>query len=355
MADALSGKRILIISPENWGLPHVSKHHYAIELAKRNNEVWYCGPNDTNDRTPEGINTIATPKIPRGMRFMPSWIRGLFNRRFALYFRQLCGAEIDIVWSFDTSRLFDLQQIFPGAFRILHIVDLSMDFQWKTAAQQAHVCFGVSDLICRKLSQRHSCVTKIPHGCDISFISERSEVIENNSAAYAGNLNIPYLNLHLLQELIQHYPNVTFHFYGPYNPIASSRKNEPAMSELLKANNVRYHGTLPPYKLWKELSSKSILFLCYDQRYREQIANPHKLMMYLSTGRPILSTTLLEYQWLKNLVHYEDNNGSYLRKFGELMHAGDTGSAERVRVAGNHSYPALLDKIAHTIESYEDA
>ncbi len=37
-------KTILFISPGPWGINHVSKHHYAIELAKIGNDVYFLNP-----------------------------------------------------------------------------------------------------------------------------------------------------------------------------------------------------------------------------------------------------------------------------------------------------------------------
>jgi hypothetical protein len=40
----LSNKTILIISPQSWGNMFLAKHHYAIELAKHGNEVYFLNP-----------------------------------------------------------------------------------------------------------------------------------------------------------------------------------------------------------------------------------------------------------------------------------------------------------------------
>ena len=39
--DGLKNKKILLISPQSWGTMFVAKHHYAIELAKLGNEVYF--------------------------------------------------------------------------------------------------------------------------------------------------------------------------------------------------------------------------------------------------------------------------------------------------------------------------
>src|SRR5450755_3125876 len=40
----LKNKTILIISPQAWGQMYISKHHYAITLAKLGNTVYFLNP-----------------------------------------------------------------------------------------------------------------------------------------------------------------------------------------------------------------------------------------------------------------------------------------------------------------------
>ena len=44
----LTNKKILIISPQFWGKMLISKHHYAVELANRGNEVFFLNPPNAN-------------------------------------------------------------------------------------------------------------------------------------------------------------------------------------------------------------------------------------------------------------------------------------------------------------------
>ena len=40
----LINKTIIVISPQSWGNMFLAKHHYAIELAKYGNEVYFLNP-----------------------------------------------------------------------------------------------------------------------------------------------------------------------------------------------------------------------------------------------------------------------------------------------------------------------
>src|SRR5579862_3671957 len=44
----LAGKTILVISPQAWGDMLISKHHYALELARRGNQVYFLNPPDND-------------------------------------------------------------------------------------------------------------------------------------------------------------------------------------------------------------------------------------------------------------------------------------------------------------------
>ncbi len=44
--DMLNDKTILIISPQEWGKMLLSKHHYALELAKAGNIFYFLNPPD---------------------------------------------------------------------------------------------------------------------------------------------------------------------------------------------------------------------------------------------------------------------------------------------------------------------
>ncbi|GAB1397072.1 hypothetical protein MASR1M65_18510 [Saprospiraceae bacterium] len=60
-------KTILIISQQEWGLMRISKHHYALELAKKGNKVFYLTAPDNNKWVVEGRNKrISIKKSEEG-------------------------------------------------------------------------------------------------------------------------------------------------------------------------------------------------------------------------------------------------------------------------------------------------
>ena len=70
-------KKIIIISPESWGINFVSKHHYAKELANKGNEVYFLNPpSDKNEliNIEKNLYVINYKNILRGINKLPVFI-----------------------------------------------------------------------------------------------------------------------------------------------------------------------------------------------------------------------------------------------------------------------------------------
>ena len=64
--EVLKGKTILILSPQSWGKMFVSKHHYAIGLAKKGAVVYFLNPPDQENHQPKGDITIMPSEQQKG-------------------------------------------------------------------------------------------------------------------------------------------------------------------------------------------------------------------------------------------------------------------------------------------------
>ncbi len=127
----LKNKRILIISPEAWGNSHVSKHHYAITLAKRNNQVYFLSPAKDNiensiEAKPhpdhKNLTLINYHPILKGKSRLPRFVKDFLNK---LEINKLSKvwSQLDIVWSFDPFRFQRLSD-FNAKLKIYHPVDV---------------------------------------------------------------------------------------------------------------------------------------------------------------------------------------------------------------------------------------
>src|SRR3972149_139896 len=150
---SLSNKNILLISPQKWGEMHISKHHYAIELAKRGNTVYFLNPVDVSQKKRFIIKQheeykelyIVTykPLFPLVIRFHFRWLFDFLMQFQVKMLLLRIGRKIDIVWCFEPN-LYSNLNLFKADLNIFHPVDqLNYDYQFNIASS-AHVVFSVS-------------------------------------------------------------------------------------------------------------------------------------------------------------------------------------------------------------------
>src|SRR5688500_2794155 len=123
---ALSGKVIVMISPEDWGENLLSKHHLALSLARRDNIVWFiCAVRENGNERIETILpnlTIVRHSPLRGINRLPSALARLAARFEVREILKVIRQDVDIVWSFDPFHL-QFMKLFNARLTIYHPVD----------------------------------------------------------------------------------------------------------------------------------------------------------------------------------------------------------------------------------------
>src|SRR5690242_18372931 len=127
----LSGKTIFIISYENWGPMLMSKHHYAIELARAGNVVYFINHPDRRRKLERGEVKIERTAydnlyvvkhrmvVPHFLKYR---IKRLYNFFAGVHIRKLIsrsGVYPDVAWSFDTGNTLPLKYFTKSRWRIL--------------------------------------------------------------------------------------------------------------------------------------------------------------------------------------------------------------------------------------------
>src|SRR5215204_810455 len=155
----LRNKSILVISPQDWETMFLAKHHYAIELAKLGNDVFFLNPPDNRKwspiRKPTRISICESTVHPRlhlikHKLFFPFILkfhaRIAFDQLMRLQVKDILkriGSPVHVVWSFDIGNLYPMSN-FKNAFKIFHPVDEPRDMHGIRAAQNADILFGVT-------------------------------------------------------------------------------------------------------------------------------------------------------------------------------------------------------------------
>jgi len=292
----LSDKNILLISPEPWDHIFVSKHHYAAHLAKRGNVVLFLNPpsnrNSVSNTDYENVYTVEYTGFPKGLRFYPRYFQQYFIRKKFEKLQMLCNAKFNIVWSFDNSVFFDFSALPPTVVKIFHMVDYNQDFQLPLASETSDYCFCTSESIKKKLENYSTRVFKIQHGYNVPSEINPVKFPGKNpvKALYAGNLEIPYIDWHLIQELVTTNNTVDFIFIGPGS-------NQNSINKLKGLPNCFFYGKVSAVELQNYYASADILLIAYRESLQlTQLTNPHKMMEYLGSGKMIVATFTAEFE-----------------------------------------------------------
>src|SRR5690348_12706575 len=116
----LSGKTVYIISYESWGAMLMSKHHYAIELSKAGNKVFFINHPDRRKRLSRGEVSIKPTSYdnlyevehrlfhPYFLKFKFKWLYNVLTQYHLKKIIKATGSYPDVVWSFDTGNTIPL-------------------------------------------------------------------------------------------------------------------------------------------------------------------------------------------------------------------------------------------------------
>jgi len=344
---SMPNKKILLISPQWWGKMFVAKHHYAVELTRDGNEVYFLNPPDPNKKRFFSVTDVKeypglhivdhATYFPFMIRFhVRSFYDALMKRHVQWLIKKL-GGSFDIVWCFEPNLYTNLDW-FGARKKIYHPVDeLRYDYQLRPG-DHADLVISVTREILAKFTTTHARKLFLNHGVSREFMqaarnyqwSKKSPVV----VGYAGNLLRVDIDFPILKKCINQFSDAQFVFWGNYDlkkgnlPGAETSEIDDFISFLQKAPNVILKGAVSPSKLVEEYAQVDVFLICYDiDKDQSHGTNYHKVMEFLSTGRVIVSNNITTY------------HGSNLLRM----------CASR---ASNDEFPALLhDTILH-IETY---
>jgi glycosyltransferase involved in cell wall biosynthesis len=349
---------ILLISPEKWDHIFVSKHHYAIQLGKQGNKVFFLNPPGNEEFVAQtqyqNVFQVNYKGFPLGLRFYPALLRRRIIRAVYTRITEICQAIFQVVWSFDNSVFFDFSALPDSTLKICQIVDSNQDFQTQLAATTADYCFCVSEPIERKLRQYNAKVHKINHGFNVvhnAAATDRCLGTGKVKVVYAGNLSIPYIDWELLCSVVERRTDVDFTFIGPNGLDHDHGK------KLAALQNVYFVGRVDSYKLPGYYLSADALLLAYQEQYHsDQTANSHKMMEYLGSGKVIIATKTLEYDGFYPLIVMSEKNSQWPELFDKVSadlvyYNSEELKIKRISFALEHTYQNQIKRIEQIINN----
>lgn len=365
----LKKKVILIISSEIWSEILVSKHHYAINLAKCGNSIFFLNPMERSlemgsiHYEESGFNNLQiiryNPVLPEIIKFKLPFLFQINLRWICKKILQKIG-PIDIVWDFNTYSVFDNLDIFNAKIKILHPVDSSVSKVIKS--RNADIAFSVSTLILNMIDDVTIGKHLINHGVSDDFIRQLDEADDLSLAGplrvcYVGNLLIHSIDHKTILLLVDNNPDVEFHFFGPYESkgkylIAEGSEDSISFINKLKvSSNVKLYGRKSNSEIAKIIRKFHLYLICYKDTIQFQSDNSHKILEYLAAGNVIMSSFISYYEKSDLLLMAKKNkNEDLIRLFNSIKDNINAYNSEelrtkRIKYAEENTYYKQLERI----------
>jgi hypothetical protein len=320
-----SKMKVLLISPQHWGTMRVTKHHYAVELAKLGHEVYFLEPTEASwkwnnsafEFSPSDATGVTLVRqkinIPYNLKFHAKGVFDWFIKKHIQKLEKQLG-PFGLVWSFDLTNALPLKYFSKTSKKIFFAADWPQVPDAVKAAEGANLLVSVAQEILDQYP--NTLKTKkllIDHGVAECFIEEgKKPFIKTDEViriGMSGNFLRPDIDRPVLLEIIQSYPDLLFECFGAFE-IKNSNLGGSADQEtitfinaLKQAPNVILHGMVPPETLAKELRRMDAFLICYDvAKDQSKGTNYHKVMECLAYGRPIVTNFVSSYTHLPDHI-----------------------------------------------------
>ena len=370
----------MILSPQAWGNMFLSKHHYAIELAKRGNRVYFLNPPDDKKKLNRGEIKISSSGLNENLFFIeqnlffPYNIKfhamGLFQWLMKFHIRKIMkaiSAPVDIVWSFELGNLYPFKLFGAGIYKIFHPVDEPLNQHAINAAAGADIIFSVTNEILEKYRHYNIPAHFINHGVTQDFllpvdINKPSQ--EPVHIGLSGNFLRPDIDRETLLQIIDENANVVFDCWGSYHIDqtniggAADEGTRSFIQQLQAKKNVVLHGVLSSTQLATAIHAVDGFLICYDvEKDQSKGTNYHKLIEYLSTGKVVISNNVSTYkdqpalvQMIAERTHNRTLPALFKKVVSDLPGYNDPQlQQQRIAFANNNTYPKQIERISQIL------
>lgn len=276
---------------------------------------------------------------------------------------KLAGVSFDIIWSFDNSVFFDFDA-FKEKFCISHIVDLNQNFNTAKAANSADLCIGVSNHIVKKLSNYNRETYFINHGYN-NVIPSSKEIelpgIHRKKVIYIGNLSMAYIDWEIILIACKKITNVDFIFIGSNaeNFDESINSHHGFKKEVYSLNHTYFPGKIDPDLILDYCQLADALMVSYQEKHHIDQANPHKILEYLASGKPIVATYTEQYSYLNDEIAMSTSNSEWVVLLIDVLENGERWNkpeliSNRKKISKKNEYQQQIDQISALVRKLSD-
>ena len=373
----LQNKVILVVSPQNWGKMFLSKHHYAITLARQGNLVYFLNPPKQGKIGRAGAINIL-PSNEKNLFLLEHTIGFPFIIKFhaipifhwfmKLHIRKVLrhiGKTIDIVWSFDQLNLYPFRFFDKNSLKIFQPVDEPGNKDALAAASGCDIILSVTNGILNKYKHLNKPSHLINHGIDENFLSDAIEKKNKTiHVGFSGNLLRRDIDRKIFLQIVKENPSIVFECWGSYklqhtNIGGTEDSESDTFIQSLQQAGVILHGPVTSCELATGLHRMDAFLICYDvQKDPSKGTNYHKIMEYLATGKVIISSNIITYKDDRDLVQMvveRDHNNELpglFKKVIQNLHLYNCQRLQQIRkdYARSNTYSKQIEKIERILQ-----
>lgn len=363
----LKNKKILIVSPEAWSQLHVSKHHYAKHLSSHNTVYFLNPPSDHFEITPteeKRLYVIDNSSL-RGVQYLPSFLSKFITAWEVNQLEKKLSTKIDIIWTFDPSRLFNLKRL-KQKLRIAHLVDLNQTFERDILLKTADLGLTVTNSISKKLSTNKLIIHNIGHACTQHTSTSSSPNpkklpgVNKVKAIYIGNLIRDAVDWEVLYQTAKKYQEVDFIYFGSDESEIKKLKVNKEFQYLWKCYqlaNTHFPGKIAANKIPQTLILSDIQLIAFKTSFHKEQTNSHKILEYMQSGRVTVATYTEDFDGNDELIVMSEHNCEYVSLFNKVLTSLDQFNsngrmAKRKKLAQENSYEKKIEIIDRLIASH---
>lgn len=361
----------------------VSKHHYAAELARAGNTVYFINGPDQENKLRPGEIRIQTSEIEglfllEHRLFFPYIIKfkaaALYRKLIKVHINRIVKkvrSNVDLVWSFDLSNTIPLKYFTAGR-RIFMPVDEPLHRVAIEAAEGAEAIFSVTEEILHKYTRFAVPKHFINHGVQDVFINRT--INENTQSpirvGLSGNMLRKDIDRAVLITIIKENESVVFDIWGTTNidnsnliPASGVHTDSIELIATLKSlKNVNLYGQLPPAELATALKERDAFLICYDiNKDQSKGTNYHKIMEYLATGKVVISNNVTTYknypgliEMTESRVHNEELLALFKKVISEIRFYNSYEKQHaRIKFAEQATYRNQIKKIGNLLNAMD--
>jgi hypothetical protein len=317
-----SNEVVVVTSDEPWGPIWHTQLHYAFQLSKRYQVVYFDPPEPWTIRNlfswNQPVKKVSdTLTVIRYFNFLPSFLGKVALKINDAVNESLCNnlmkkngyGAISVLWHFDPFRSFHTFRKNKKIKHIYHVVDpiagSHLDVEQSLAADLVIITSPKFMEHYRKLNKN---VAQIGQGADTQFFQvQESDTVKQKLVSYDSILLLgtisDEIDLLFLQVLANKFPRKLV-LIGPDTTRDAQKKEQ--FQQLLSIEGVTWLGPMPPVEFRKHLQACSIGIIAYDnsRHDRNNLRSPLKVISYLAAGKSIVSNIDCEIGSLQNKAIY---------------------------------------------------